>query len=378
MSAKKRPLVSFVVPTLNRGRYVVRAVDSCLNAETVEAGVDVEVIVLDSESDDGSWEALQERFSSDDRVTLAQNRRGLGPTKSWIDGARLARGDFVTFLWSDDYISPEFLTVLVPGLRGGAAVAVGRGLMRDLDDETPLPVSSSASDTYLPIGEFLEVYFRRSRSDNEIRPVSPACSLFSRDAFLTWIDIAEKWCQETPLRQNLLWRRAIGPDLMLFFVACGKTQGELLVSPAATAQFSHHPDSFSVAASPWSYETGYWLARVWYPCCNPPKDAASRSDFVMQSSKVISYGLFLSVQSVARCSWQGIVDSVSIISEIGLVWTIAISHGLTIRVIRQTVVELFSILSRVLRRIGGRIERLLSSDRPATGLRESIEHNPET
>ncbi|MEG8053608.1 glycosyltransferase [Sphingomonas aerolata] len=49
-----RPKVSFVVPTLNRGRYVVRAVDSCLAAAT--AAVDVEVVVLDSMSDDGSWD----------------------------------------------------------------------------------------------------------------------------------------------------------------------------------------------------------------------------------------------------------------------------------------------------------------------------------
>ena len=110
MSDRVRPLVSFIVPTINRGRYVVRAVESCLAAYTAEAGVDVEVIVLDSESDDGSWEALRSRFGSDSRVTLAQNRRGLGPTRSWLDGAKLARGDYMTFIWSDDYISPRFLT----------------------------------------------------------------------------------------------------------------------------------------------------------------------------------------------------------------------------------------------------------------------------
>lgn len=378
MSARKRPLVSFVVPTLNRGRYVVRAVDSCLNADTESAGVDVEVIVLDSESDDGSWEALQQRFASDDRVTLAQNRRGLGPTKSWIDGARLARGDFVTFLWSDDFISPQFLTVLVPGLQSGAAVSVGRGLVRDLDDETQLPLSPSVSGAFVPAGDFLDGYFRRSRLEDEIRPVSPACCLFSREAFLVWINIAEAWCRETPLRRNLLWRRAIGPDLMLFFVAIGLTKGGVLVSPVVTAQFSHHPDSFSVAASFWSYETGYWLARVWYPCCNPPKDAASESDFVLQAARVISYGLFLSLQSLSRGTWQSVVDSAAIISEIGLVWTTAMSHGQTTRVVKQTAFELFGILFRIIRRAGDRIGKFALSNRSPAGLRESIERNPET
>jgi succinoglycan biosynthesis protein ExoO len=105
------PLVSFIVPTLNRVRYVTRAVDSCLRAGDV-AGVTVEVIVLDSHSADGSWECLVDRYQNDLRVTLLQNERNAGPTASWLAAARLAMGNYRTFVWSDDYLAPHFLSDL--------------------------------------------------------------------------------------------------------------------------------------------------------------------------------------------------------------------------------------------------------------------------
>src|SRR5258706_2641560 len=124
MSARARTLISFVIPTLNRARYVSRAVRSCLHAAEATPSLDVEVIVLDSQSDDGSWEQLQRTFGRDQRVRLAQNVRGLGPTRSWLDGARLVRGDLVTFIWSDDYVSPSFLAQLTPSLLSGRHVAI--------------------------------------------------------------------------------------------------------------------------------------------------------------------------------------------------------------------------------------------------------------
>ena len=77
-----QPVVSFVIPTLNRGKYVRRAVRSCLKND--DENVCVEVVVIDSSSNDGSFEELQQEFSADDRVKLLQNPSGSGPIKSWL------------------------------------------------------------------------------------------------------------------------------------------------------------------------------------------------------------------------------------------------------------------------------------------------------
>ena len=77
-----QPVVSFVVPTLNRGKYVLRAVHSCLTND--DENVCIEVVVIDSSSNDGSFEELQQEFSADNRVKLLQNPSGSGPIKSWL------------------------------------------------------------------------------------------------------------------------------------------------------------------------------------------------------------------------------------------------------------------------------------------------------
>lgn len=351
MNENTRPLVSFIVPTLNRGRYVVRAVETCLLADTEEANVDVEVIVLDSESNDGSWEALQVKFGSDDRVVLAQNTRGLGPTRSWLDGARLARGEFLTFLWSDDFISPRFLTALMPALYDGAALSIGTGLIRDLDDESPLPFSSD-KDILVP-SRYLDGYFRRGLDDGIFRPVSPACSLFSRAVFEEWMRVVEAWCQATPLRHDLHWRRAIGPDLLLFLVAFRMTPSEISVSHDAVVQFSHHEDSFSVAASRLSYETGYWLARLWFLHLSLSDDRSTPTgDTITRAGAGACWGTILTIYSVLQFSSKGFSDAAAIASETWNLWCAALRRGTALKVALKMPGELRRLTMQLVQRKG--------------------------
>ena len=251
--------VSFVIPTLNRGDYVSRAVDSCLVAAR-EAGVEADIVVLDSESDDGSWEALQHRFAENPSVTLAQNRRGLGPTHSWLDGADLITGDFVTFVWSDDYVAPHFLTNLLPPLRSDAQLSIGHGAIRNIDDVALLDDSSrtDVADARKALEAFLGFH---PEIDNT--PVSPASALFTRDAFERWKAIVREYSQATKLRQELMWRRAIGPDLLLYLVALQLSgTSHVTFSAADVVQFSVHDGSITVGSPPWLLRAGYWLSRA--------------------------------------------------------------------------------------------------------------------
>ena len=165
------------------GSLCLGAVKFCLRAGDEAENILVEVIVIDSESDDGSWEMLSERFSQDNRVHLVQNQRGLGPTRSWLDGARLAKGAFVTFVWSDDYISPRFINALLPILHEGSELAIGTGIVRDVDDESDLPVSHGQFD--IEREDFLFSYFTHGQKVTGL-PVSPACALFKRKCFDKW------------------------------------------------------------------------------------------------------------------------------------------------------------------------------------------------
>ena len=96
----KSPLLSVVIPTWNRARLVCDAVNSALAQRAGE----VEVIVVDDASSDATVETLEASFGSRIKLLRLEHRRGPGGARN--AGARLAGGEFVGFLDSDDLWLP--------------------------------------------------------------------------------------------------------------------------------------------------------------------------------------------------------------------------------------------------------------------------------
>lgn len=96
----KTPLLSVVIPTWNRARLVRDAILSALAQREDEA----EVIVVDDASTDSTAELLEGEFGDRIRLLRLEHRRGSGGARN--AGARLARGEFVGFLDSDDVWLP--------------------------------------------------------------------------------------------------------------------------------------------------------------------------------------------------------------------------------------------------------------------------------
>lgn len=93
----KSPLVSAIICTRNRRDLVSRAIDSVLAQE----GVRTEVVVVDDFSDDGTFDALNERYGN--RIVLIRldrNRRVAFATNRGFDKSS---GDFIALLGDDDY-----------------------------------------------------------------------------------------------------------------------------------------------------------------------------------------------------------------------------------------------------------------------------------
>jgi glycosyltransferase involved in cell wall biosynthesis len=76
---------------------VCEAIESVL----VES-INLEVIVVDDCSSDGSWEALQQRYAGSSRVRLIRHEKSQGPATARNTGLRAARGHYLTFLDDDD------------------------------------------------------------------------------------------------------------------------------------------------------------------------------------------------------------------------------------------------------------------------------------
>jgi glycosyltransferase involved in cell wall biosynthesis len=98
-----RPTVSVIIPTYNRGHMVGRAIRSVLS-QTFE---DLELIIVDDGSRDKTDEVV-DRFR-DPRIRYIRHHTNRGAQAARNTGIDAARGDYVSFLDSDDEWLPEKL-----------------------------------------------------------------------------------------------------------------------------------------------------------------------------------------------------------------------------------------------------------------------------
>lgn len=96
--------VSVIIPVYNRAGMVGRAIDSVL---AQQGAGDVEIIVIDDGSTDGSADVVRAKYPQV-RVAVQSNA---GPSAARNHGIRMATGEFMAFLDSDDELVPDSLAV---------------------------------------------------------------------------------------------------------------------------------------------------------------------------------------------------------------------------------------------------------------------------
>lgn len=94
--------VSAIVPVYNTEQYLVRCVDSLLRQTMKE----MQIILVDDGSVDRSAALCDEYAARDERV-LAIHQKNQGPAMARNAGLVQAKGEFVGFVDSDDYVLPE-------------------------------------------------------------------------------------------------------------------------------------------------------------------------------------------------------------------------------------------------------------------------------
>jgi glycosyltransferase involved in cell wall biosynthesis len=96
------PQVSIIIPAYNRERTLLRALDSVLR-QTVR---DIEVIVVDDGSIDSTADIAGKLAASEPRVRLIRSKANRGAQAARNLGARSAKGDWLNFFDSDDWMLP--------------------------------------------------------------------------------------------------------------------------------------------------------------------------------------------------------------------------------------------------------------------------------
>ena len=111
------PTISVIVPAYNHAAYIIGALESVLS-QTLG---DLELIVIDDASRDGTWEAIQ--TLRDPRLRAFRHTQNQGAHATLNEGLVVARGDFLAILNSDDTFHPQRLERLVGALGDQACLA---------------------------------------------------------------------------------------------------------------------------------------------------------------------------------------------------------------------------------------------------------------
>jgi|GEM_PF-95085 glycosyltransferase involved in cell wall biosynthesis len=127
-------LVSTVIPVYNRAGMVGQTVRSVL-AQTYRP---IEILLVDDGSTDGTLAELNRLAAAHPEIVRVAHRENGGPGLARETGRRLARGEFIQYLDSDDLLLPRKFEVQVAALRAHpeCGIAYGRSRLIGADGNT--------------------------------------------------------------------------------------------------------------------------------------------------------------------------------------------------------------------------------------------------
>ena len=95
-------MISIIVPIYNIAEYLPQCIESLLH----QSFSDLEIILVDDGSTDGSF-AICEHYRSQDRRIVVIHKKNGGLVSARKVGIKVARGQYIAYVDGDDWIEPD-------------------------------------------------------------------------------------------------------------------------------------------------------------------------------------------------------------------------------------------------------------------------------
>ncbi len=144
-----RPLISVILPIYNVEQFLPRCIESVCR-QTYD---NIEIILVDDGSKDNCYNICEEYAAKDNRIKVLHKVNG-GLSDARNKGSQIARGQYITFIDSDDYVTDTYVEYLYSLIEkyhtrmslcthtvvfeSGSNIVYGNGLDEELSSETCL------------------------------------------------------------------------------------------------------------------------------------------------------------------------------------------------------------------------------------------------
>jgi glycosyltransferase involved in cell wall biosynthesis len=227
--------VSILIPVYNREEFIQDAVASASN----QTYKNIEIIIVDNQSTDNTWEILKTIAKADPRVKLFRNETNIGPVKNWKRCIEEATGKYGKILWSDDLIAPDFLEKTISFFNRDDVGFVFTGTEIFFEDNSIKYNSYIIGNT----GVYNSEQYIEGVLFDEDYPASPGCALFRLNDLNRnlQVDIPNKIGSDFSMH-------AIGPDLLFFLLTAHQYDKFAFVNEKLSF-FRAHKKSISLLSS---------------------------------------------------------------------------------------------------------------------------------
>lgn len=167
MKENNSPVVSILMTTYNREKYLAQAIESVLNSSFT----DFELLVVDDQSKDRSVEIAESYAAKDPRVKVFINKKNLGDYPNRNHAASLAKGKYLKYVDADDMIYPEGLKIMVDSMEKFPEAGFGLGSLEQ-DKNRIFPFQLSGREAY-----------KRHYFEQQLFHKAPLSAIIRKDAF---------------------------------------------------------------------------------------------------------------------------------------------------------------------------------------------------
>lgn len=184
-----QPKVTVVIPSFNHGKYLREAVDSVLT----HGGPEVEIIIVDDGSTDGSSTAVAAQLQREGYQVLLQKNQGVAASRN--NAIRLARGEFIIPLDADNRLLGPYFRDGVAILEANPTIGVVFGDARVIGEKSgtwvnhPMQLEEMLFENYIDTCTII-----RKKMWEDVGGYDSNAPVPTRQDWIFWLDcISKNW-----------------------------------------------------------------------------------------------------------------------------------------------------------------------------------------